>query len=243
MNLLRQCLKWTLTSCLPERRWLVRGRRARGVHGPAISLTFDDGPHPEFTPLILDRLQTFGWKGTFFVIGERAEEYPEIIRRIVQEGHEIGTHSWSHSDPRTTSAAKLFDETLACERLLTELCGVNVSTLRPPKGELSWQKILEFWRRRRTVVLWNVDPKDYRPAAGLDLRRWAACYAPQNGDIVLLHDGYPQAMELLDQLQEHRRLVGVETVTISNWLPERSNTADGEKTLQTQGKSKELRCL
>ena len=110
MNVLRQGIRQLLTACLPAERWLVRGRRAKGVGGVAISLTFDDGPHPEYTPQVLDRLQTYGWKGTFFVVGERAAAHPDLIRRIVREGHELGNHSYTHSEPSQTTAAALIDE-------------------------------------------------------------------------------------------------------------------------------------
>jgi peptidoglycan/xylan/chitin deacetylase (PgdA/CDA1 family) len=237
MNLVRQALKRLLSAVLPAERWLARGRRARGLTAPAISLTFDDGPHPEYTPQVLDRLQMFGWKATFFVIGEKALRHPDLIRRIVREGHELGTHSWSHGEPVKTSAETLLDETRKCERLLYEICRLDAPRMRPPKGELTWSKLRGLWRERRTIVLWNVDPKDYRKNAGLELRCWAACYTPAHGDIVLLHDSYPQALEILDQLQEHHRLFGFETVAISSWLPEHPQnlSADASACRETEG--------
>jgi len=224
MNLAKQIVKRLLTACLPAERWLVRGQRARGITGPAISLTFDDGPHPEFTPLVLDRLQMFGWKATFFVIGAQAQQYPHLIRRMLSEGHEVGAHSWTHSEPARTTAGQLIDETRRTIQLLHDLGAQTVSLMRPPKGELTAQKIAGLWRNQQTIALWNVDPKDYRPDCEPELCRWAAGYSPKHGDIVLLHDAFPQALWLLDELQEHRRLVGVETVTVSTWLKPRSES-------------------
>jgi peptidoglycan/xylan/chitin deacetylase (PgdA/CDA1 family) len=218
MNLLRQGIRQLLTACLPTERWLVRGRRARGIDGVAISLTFDDGPHPEYTPQVLDRLQTYGWKGTFFVVGERAAAHPDLIRRIVREGHELGNHSYTHSEPSQTTAAALIDEVRRVRQLLQELTGNVVDVTRPPKGALTWSKLRGLWAEGQTVVLWNVDPKDYRPGREVELRRWGATYDPRSGDIVLLHDSLPHVLSILDTLQEHGRLVGTETVPITAWL-------------------------
>ncbi len=218
MNILRQIVRRLLTACLPAERWLVHGRRAHGTNGRAISLTFDDGPHPEITPQVLDRLQMFGWKGTFFIIGERALAHPELIRRIVREGHELGNHSFTHGEPAETSCETLIDEVRSNRQLLGQLTGRFVSLMRPPKGQLTWAKLRGLWRERQTVVLWNVDPKDYRHDCETELRKWAATYAPQHGDIVLLHDAHPQVLTILDTLQEHGRLIGAETVPASAWL-------------------------
>jgi peptidoglycan/xylan/chitin deacetylase (PgdA/CDA1 family) len=218
MSHFRQGLKRLLTACLPPERWLVRGRCVRGIDGPAISLTFDDGPHPEFTPRVLDRLQMFGWKGTFFVIGERARKNPDLVRRIIAEGHELGNHTFTHGEPAQTSAASFREEIEATRRLLEQIAGKPVWLTRPPKGELTWPKLRGLWQDRQTVALWNVDPKDYRPDCATEVRTWAAAYAPRHGDIVLLHDAHPQVLSILDGWQEHGRLIGVETVTLSSWL-------------------------
>lgn len=243
MSVLRQAVKQLITACLPAERWLVRGRHAHGIDGSAISLTFDDGPHPEITPQVLDRLQTFGWKGTFFVIGSKAEQYPDVIRRIVAEGHEIGNHSWSHSEPSQTSARLLLDEVTATNRLLQHVAGKAAGLMRPPKGELTWNKIYGLWRAGQTIALWNVDPKDYRPDCQIELLRWAAEYEPAHGDIVLLHDAHPNVLTVLDSLQEHRRLVGAETVTLSTWLhPAASQPGNRPPRDRHHSESEEMPC-
>lgn len=218
MNIVRQSVKRLLTACLPEERWLVRGRCAHGDHGPALSLTFDDGPHPEYTPRVLDRLQQSGWKGTFFVVGERARQYPELVQRIVAEGHELGNHTFTHGEPSQTSAETLLEEIRETRNLLRQITGRRVSLFRPPKGELSLDKLRVTWREQQTVVLWCVDPKDYRPDAEADVRGWAARYKSRHGDIVLLHDSSPHSLAALDELQSHSRLTGFETVAVSTWL-------------------------
>src|SRR5262245_55440479 len=93
---LRQLAREALGLLLPKHRFALRGRRCDG----AIHWTFDDGPHPEHTPRVLDVLAESGASATFFVVGQQAEKYPELVRRIVHEGHAIGNHTWSHCDPR-----------------------------------------------------------------------------------------------------------------------------------------------
>lgn len=218
MNIVRQIVKSLMTACLPCERWLVYGRHANGVAGSAISLTFDDGPHPEITPLVLDRLQTYGWKGTFFVIGEKAAAHPELIQRIVGEGHELGNHTYTHTEPSQISAKKFLCEVQRTRKLLEDLTGKSVRMMRPPKGELNWPKLRGSWRENQTVAMWNVDPKDYRSNCEAELAQWATRYVPRHGDVILLHDVHPQVLRVLDTLQEHRRLIDVDTITMSRWI-------------------------
>jgi peptidoglycan/xylan/chitin deacetylase (PgdA/CDA1 family) len=116
MGQFRRLIKQSLEAALPEQALLSRGRRLRSNDGAdrpatcAISLTFDDGPHPEFTPQLLDNLASSDIRGTFFIVGEKAQQHPEIVRRIAAEGHEIGNHTWRHSEPRETSTRAFHEE-------------------------------------------------------------------------------------------------------------------------------------
>ncbi len=237
MHVVRQGVKALLTACLPRERWLVRGRRARGVHGPAISLTFDDGPHPVYTPQVLDRLDALGWKGTFFVVGEKAAAYPELIRRMVGAGHELGNHTYTHGEPGKTSAAAFRDEVRQTQQLLEDLAGRPVTLMRPPKGELTWAKLQGLWRDRQTVALWSADPRDYQYHHEQELRRWLSAYVPRHGDVVLMHDVHPHVLTILDTWQATGRLAGMSTVTLSAWLPNgalASSAAAGATRLRTE---------
>src|SRR4051812_27039160 len=145
MSTLRQGLRSALAMSVP-RKWLL-------VSGPAnagVCLTFDDGPHPEHTPRVLDALREHGVTATFFVIGEQAEKYPEVVRRMAAEGHAVAQHSYSHSEPSQTSTRKLLDEIAQTTRLLTDTLGTpagpHASWFRPPKGELTAGKLLALRR-------------------------------------------------------------------------------------------------
>lgn len=226
MSALRQILKSAATLTLPRSVLLHRGpfRAANGT--PEIALTFDDGPHPEHTPRLLDILAESDARGTFFVIGERAARHPSLVRRIVDEGHELGNHTWTHSEPRHTPPAQFLAEVDRTQKWMEDCTGQPCRWMRPPKGSLDFHKFIGLWRRRLTIVLWNVDPKDYSLPDSDPLRKWARDYRPLRGDIVLMHDNHPHAATALPGLLS-RADVSIQAVTLSHWSADdqRSPTA------------------
>jgi peptidoglycan/xylan/chitin deacetylase (PgdA/CDA1 family) len=217
MNPLRQIVKSLLTTCIPREKFLVSGPRSFADR-PTIALTFDDGPHPDYTPRLLDQLNELGLIGTFFVIGNNAKRYPDLIRKMATAGHEIANHTYSHSEPRETSTAKFVDEIQQTDDLLESLTGRITETVRPPKGELNWTKLCGIWRRRKTVALWNVDPKDFRMVNSEEMTRWCESYVPRDGDIVLLHDNHKYASRAVEALASRGVFDRFETTTIRNWV-------------------------
>ena len=214
MSLLRQGLRASLAAAMPRRRFMVRGPRA----APQVALTFDDGPHPEHTPRLLDRLAALRLKATFFVVGREAERYPDIVSRAAREGHAIGHHSWTHSEPAATTADQLSTEVQRTVALLASLTGRRSDRFRPPKGALTAAKLVSLWRAGQRIVLWSADPRDYQLADATALSHWADRQRPAAGEIVLLHDLHPHASSALEafaQWQQH----GLEFVTLDAWLP------------------------
>lgn len=196
MNPLRQGIKSLLTTVLPRDRCLVSGPRS----ATGIALTFDDGPHPEHTPRLLDELARHQVRATFFVVGQAVESYPDIARRIVDEGHALGSHTYTHSEPAETSATSLLDEVRRSLDLIEGLTGERPTLFRPPKGKLSITKSLGLWKLRQTIVLWNRDPHDYRADPNEGILPWVEAYAPLGGDIVLLHDTHPHCIQAIKPL-------------------------------------------
>jgi peptidoglycan/xylan/chitin deacetylase (PgdA/CDA1 family) len=182
---------------------------ARG-DGPHVYLTFDDGPHAEHTPRILDALGRLGVPATFFVVGNCAAEQPGIIRRMIDEGHAVGHHSFSHSSPRATSARRLLEEVRQTRALLARQTGLRHDLFRPPRGELTVAKLLGLWKERQTVVLWNFDPRDFACRAPEELAAAFARRPPRAGDVVLLHDDNPHLVPILDDLVADVRRRGLE---------------------------------
>ena len=222
MSVIRQVAKKLLTTCLPRERLIVRGPHSQ-TDKPGFALTFDDGPHPDLTPRLLDRLDQLGLRATFYVIGNLVERYPEIIRRMVASGHEIGNHTYSHSEPSQTSSDKFLDEIHRTDELLCAITGRVTQTVRPPKGELAWSKLRGIWRFKKTVALWNVDPKDFRMKSSSEMDTWIKTYNPVDGDIVLLHDNHPYACQAVDLMAARGTFEKFETTAISRWLRRREN--------------------
>lgn len=216
MGLLRQTVKTCLTSCVPRELLLTRGAAVDSNRQPRLALTFDDGPDPAYTPVLLDLLQSTRLRATFFVIGRQAKAFPELIRRMHDEGHEVGNHTWSHSPPPETSVSLFQDEVLRTDELIVQLTGVTPQSMRPPKGELNIRKLLGLWRLRKTVALWNVDPRDYLMRSSREITDWCSKYRSQDGDVLLFHDNHPFAIDAVKMLLSRGVFERFETVTISD---------------------------
>jgi peptidoglycan/xylan/chitin deacetylase (PgdA/CDA1 family) len=209
----RQLARRALTAALPRKRFLVHGPRSSN----ALCLTFDDGPHPEHTPALLDVLRTVGVHATFFLIGQNVERYSDVVRRLTEEGHEVGHHSFSHSEPRDTSASVLLQELERTQALLTEITGAPSKLFRPPHGKVTAAKLWRLWRAGQSIVLWNRDPKDWACKAPAQVQAWFERHPLQGGDIILLHDNHPHAAAILPDLAARVRAAGLTFTTAGEW--------------------------
>jgi peptidoglycan/xylan/chitin deacetylase (PgdA/CDA1 family) len=180
-------------------------------------LTFDDGPHPEHTPRLCDVLKNHEVAATFFVVGQEAERYPDLVRRIAAEGHVVGMHSYTHSEPGMTSARKLLDEIQRTQELLARLVGKSVSLFRPPHGRVTAWKLWSLWRAGLTVVFWNVDTKDYACRSSAELSSWFDTNPLQGGDLVLFHDNRPHAAQALPDVLRDAKQRGLRFATVDCW--------------------------
>ena len=154
-----------------------------------ICLTFDDGPDDKITPQILELLSEYGAKATFFVVGEKVEQHPQLVRRIVEMGHEIGEHGYRHLHPWKSSPLNSSAEVVKARRIIDKL-GVTKKPIlyRPPYGKLNFLLLISLWDQRRQVVFWNIDPKDYQQQSGQKVAQFVIDrLAP--GSVILLHDG------------------------------------------------------
>jgi peptidoglycan/xylan/chitin deacetylase (PgdA/CDA1 family) len=151
---------------------------------PIVALTFDDGPHPEFTPRLLDVLRRYGAHATFFVVGQSADKYPEILRRMSAEGHAIGNHSWDHPSFPAITAAQRRQQMHACESVIS---AYSQKLFRPPYGNQTLGVRFDAWRLGYEVIGWNVSAIDWTgDASDAIFGRMAAKLNP--GSIILLHD-------------------------------------------------------
>lgn len=203
-----------MSAALPRRLFMTSGPAG----SRAIALTFDDGPDPVQTPALLDRLRALELRATFFVIGARVEAHPGLVRRMAEEGHEVGHHSWSHGPPHQTSASTLLGEARRTTELLRQLTGRPGQLCRPPNGKLSPAKLLGLWSLGQSVVLWNRDPKDYRLRGLEEFHGWLGSEPLQGGDIVLLHDNHGMVVPVLDAIAEQAAALGLGFTTPSEWI-------------------------
>lgn len=188
--------KRQLLALLPER---VVQTRAAAIGG-ARYLSFDDGPHPEHTPSLLDLLARHGAHASFFVVGRDAAKYPAIVERIVAEGHLLGNHSWSHEHFAQMSLRDKLDELERADTLLHRFDGRTRHRIRPPQGTLPLPLLLALARRRRSVAYWSYDSLDYSVPSAAELIAHLCDEPPKPGDIVLLHDDNAVAGAALAEL-------------------------------------------
>lgn len=152
-----------------------------------VALTFDDGPDPVHTPKVLDVLRDAGIRATFFVVGERAARVPELVRRMVAEGHEIANHTWSHRNLWFCGPRRTDEEISRAHELLAELTGRRPRYFRPPWGMLNLAVFPTLRRLEAQCVLWSVQPEGLRPVAPGEMASRVVRGA-RSGAIVDLHD-------------------------------------------------------
>lgn len=179
-----------------------------------VALTFDDGPSGEYTPRLLDGLKERNVRATFFLLGEQIDQYPDIVKRMHEEGHLIGCHSYRHVNFRSLSEGKACEQIKKTSERIAALTGVYPAYVRPPYG--NWLPALDrdFCMAE---VLWDVDPLDWSCGnAGTVVRRVLADVGEY--DIILMHDSSQSsvdaALELIDTMQKD----GYEFVTVEDLL-------------------------
>ena len=175
-----------------------------GVGTGKVALSFDDGPHPTYTAEILEILKENGVKSTFFVVGQNAREHPDLVRRIAEEGHEIGNHTDSHAFLRDLSLAAMCKEVTEASDTIEEITGRRPVLFRPPGGSYSDSKIRVLSEMGYVSVLWSKDTRDWtRPSVQSIVD--AALTDLKGGDIILFHDFNGPQSPTPDAL---RRIIG-----------------------------------
>lgn len=191
------------------------------------ALTFDDGPSGRFTRRLLDGLAEREVKATFLLCGYRIRQYPQETQRIVNEGHEIGNHGYTHKNMQSLGHREIAQEIMDTQALLPN--GVTVRFLRPPGGCCN-ESVRQVAQARGLAILsWSVDPKDWATQNADEVAQMVLNQV-QDGDIILLHDmsdsSVDAALHIVDKLKED----GWQFVTVSqlarlreiNILPGRS---------------------
>ena len=181
---------------------------------PKIAITFDDGPSSQCTGRLLDGLKERNVKATFFLIGENAKENPELVKRLDEEGHLIGNHTYHHVEITKVSDEEAKKEILDTNKVITSITGKSVEYMRPPFG--LWQRNLEM-EIEVLPVMWTIDPLDWTTENVDEIVNKVVTEAEEN-DIILLHDCYDSsvdaALRIIDILQKK----GFEFVTVDQLI-------------------------
>ncbi|MGJ8697293.1 MAG: polysaccharide deacetylase family protein [Verrucomicrobiaceae bacterium] len=185
---------------------------------PYVAMTFDDGPHPQNTPRLLDMLRQRNIKATFYVIGGNVDRYPHIARRIVAEGHEIGNHTYTHRKLTSLSASEVRKEMQRTQDAIARATGVKPRTMRPPYGALNQsQRQMISSEFGYPTILWSVDPRDWqRPGPSVVTSRILS--GTGNGAIILAHDLHAPTVSAMPATFSGLLSRGYKFVTVSQLL-------------------------
>ena len=183
-------------------------------HEKLIAITFDDGPHKQHTPELLNILKDEGVKATFFVLGSKVRDYPDIVKRMWCEGHQVGNHSYSHKQLTRLSPMQLQDEIVATNEAITKLTGRKATLMRPPYG--SYNDVVKAWVDL-PIILWSVDPRDWRYRNADTVYDYVISRA-KDGDIILLHDLYPSTIQAAARIIRKLKQNGFVFVTVDQLM-------------------------
>lgn len=207
----------------PQEGIIRRGPKDKKV----VSLTFDDGPSPRYTPAILDILKDKGVKATFFVTGKQVLKHSQIARRIVQEGHDIGNHTYAHRELSPSTRRIVLSQVRKAERAIKTVTGANPHLFRPPRGIYSNAVRKLLLEEGYQIILWTVSTVDWRGVSAKTIVRRVNRYA-RNGSIILFHDNSSlfrrnrakrkNTVEALPLVINNLRERGLEIIPVSEML-------------------------
>lgn len=183
--------------------------------GQYIMITFDDGPHSQLTPRLLDILKEKKIRVTFFVLGSKAINHPELLKRMVNEGHEVANHGWHHVVMSKISRPQLTQQLRQTATTVSDATKKSTVVMRPPFGNTNAQ-INEFIKSNEsmTVVLWSLDSKDWETKEPTAVAKQIIDNA-QPGDIILCHDIHPHTVDAMPQVIDKLQAKGYEFLTLS----------------------------
>ena len=199
--------------------------------GHQIALTFDDGPDPATTPAILDILHNYDLQATFFVVGARAEQHPELIKRIVSEGHTLGNHTYYHRDLTKLTPEQVLGELRDTQAVIDQALGSHsqVTLFRPPcaapyNTETDSLPAFQGTMREQKMypVMWTLDSRDWalrdQPE---NIVTNLAQNTPGGGGVILFHDTQPQTVEALPKILDNYRTSGFKFTSVRGLLGEK----------------------
>lgn len=184
------------------------------INGKYLALTFDDGPNPKITPIILNILEKNNVRATFFVVGENAQRYPELIKRMYRDGDQIGNHTFNHPFmTRISKKNQIMEITRNIKIIQKILPGYKITAFRPPYGDLNNQVEDEVFQNKENIVFWSVDDEDYRGYSP-DVLQKNVYSEVFPGGVVLMHDIHYNTTLALNNEIEHLKKLKYKFLTI-----------------------------
>ena len=181
----------------------------------AVAISFDDGPHPEFTPEVLQLLKKYNAKATFFLIGKNAEKYPELVSEILSEGHSIGNHTYSHAKNfGFFSTQKVISELKRTNQIVTQLTGLKMMLYRPAFGVTNPMIKRALRQLGMQSIGWNKRSYDTTNLGQKQVYRRVVKQL-KKGDIILLHDRSKKTVDVLEQLLLFLQENGFNAITVN----------------------------
>ncbi len=188
------------------------------VEGPYVAMTFDDGPHAANTPRLLDMLKQRKIHATFFMVGQCVAEFPDIVKRIVAEGHEVANHSWSHPQLSSMSESSVRDQLQKTHDAIIAACGVTPKVMRPPYGAFTArQRAWSHGEWGYKCILWDVDPLDWKVRNAEHVKN-EILKATVPGSIILAHDIHKSTIDAMPETLDGLLAKGFKFVTVSELL-------------------------
>lgn len=189
-------------------------------NGKYIALTFDDGPHSTVTPKILNILKEYQVQATFFMLGNQAEYYPELVHRVASEGHEIGNHSQTHIDLSMADEFRIHEELNTTNERIKEIIKYNPALIRPPYGAYNDLLIKQAKQLDQSIIMWSVDSLDWQSRDPVAINQEIMSQVT-NGSIILMHDIHEETAEALPEVITNLKAEGYDFVIVTellNWL-------------------------
>lgn len=189
-----------------------------------VALTFDDGPHPKYTPQLLNILARYRVKATFFLVGEMARKYPGLVRAEIAAGHSVGNHTYHHVNLTKVPTEDVAVEIRACSDVIKDITGKAPILFRPPGGDYDTGVSEVADAMGYTTILWTDDPGDYA-SPGDKVIETRLLDRISNGGIILIHDGIQQTIDVLPQIIQHLESHAYKFVTIDEMLVHKQRSA------------------
>ena len=181
---------------------------------PRVALTFDDGPSPKYTPILLDGLKERNVHATFFLLGKNIKKNQKLVQRMQKEGHLLGNHTYNHVQLDKISETTAKQEILRTNNEIYETAGIYPEYMRPPYG--AWKKNLELCVEM-FPVFWDIDTLDWK-SQNVEAILETAGDRPEDGSIILMHDEYEPSVEAAFLLIDRLKKTGYEFVTVDKLI-------------------------